>query len=94
VTFDNWFTEKLIDCFQTKTIPIYIGCDNISEFFDIRGIFHVRNLEEMVEVCNNLTPQTYQNMIEYVEINYQLSMKYHDFRERIENEVTNFINKI
>ena len=32
---DYWFTEKLIDCFVTGTIPIYWGCpsifDNISE---------------------------------------------------------------
>jgi len=30
----NYFTEKLIDCLITKTIPIYWGCPNISEYFD------------------------------------------------------------
>lgn len=30
----NYFTEKLIDCLITKTIPIYWGCLNIDEFFD------------------------------------------------------------
>lgn len=30
----NYFTEKLIDCLITKTIPIYWGCPNISDFFD------------------------------------------------------------
>lgn len=30
----NYFSEKLIDCLITKTIPIYWGCPNISEFFD------------------------------------------------------------
>ena len=30
----NYFTEKLIDCLITKTIPVYWGCPNISEFFD------------------------------------------------------------
>jgi len=91
VTSDNWFTEKLIDCFQTKTIPIYIGCDNIGDYFDLRGIFHVKSLEEMVEVCNTITPETYNNMLEYVNINYEKSMNYHDFRQRIEDEVKSYI---
>jgi len=91
VTSDNWFTEKIIDCFQTKTIPIYIGCDNIGEYFDLNGMFHVKNLDEMVEVCNSITPETYKNMLEYVEINYNKSMNYHDFRTRIKDEVTSFI---
>jgi hypothetical protein len=91
VTEDNWFTEKLIDCFQTKTIPIYIGCGNIGEYFDLRGMFHVKSLDEMVEVCNTITPETYQNMLEYVNINYHKSMNYHDFRKRIEDEVKLFI---
>jgi len=92
VTEDNWFTEKLIDCFQTKTIPIYIGCDNIGDYFDLRGMFHVKTLDEMVEVCNTITPETYQNILEYVNINYEKSMNYHDFRKRIENEVKLFIS--
>jgi hypothetical protein len=92
VTEDNWFTEKLIDCFQTKTIPIYIGCNNIGDYFDLRGMFHVKSLEEMVEMCNTITPETYQNMLEFVSINYDKSMNYHDFRKRIEDEVKLFIS--
>jgi len=30
----SYFTEKLIDCLITKTIPVYWGCPNISDFFD------------------------------------------------------------
>lgn len=93
VSSDNWFTEKIIDCFQTNTIPIYIGCDNIGDFFDLRGMFHVNSLEEMIEVCNTITPETYENMLEYVKINYENSMKYHDFAERINNEINLFISK-
>ena len=32
-----YFTEKLIDCFITGTIPIYWGCPKISKFFNIDG---------------------------------------------------------
>jgi hypothetical protein len=92
VTSDNSFTEKIIDCFQTKTIPIYIGCDNIGEFFNLEGMFQVKTLDEMVEVCNTITPETYQNMLEHVNINYEKSMNYHDYKKRIEDEVTLFIS--
>jgi len=30
---DNYFSEKLIDCYLFWTMPIYWGCPNISEFF-------------------------------------------------------------
>ena len=93
VTSDNWFTEKLIDCFQTKTIPIYIGCDNIGNYFDLRGFFHVKSLDKMIDVCNTITPETYQNMLEYTNINYEKSMNYHDYRKRLEDEVNLFISK-
>ena len=29
----NYFTEKFTDCILAKTIPIYYGCPNISDFF-------------------------------------------------------------
>ena len=32
-TDKNYFSEKIIDCFATMTIPIWYGCDNIGELF-------------------------------------------------------------
>jgi hypothetical protein len=93
VTSDNWFTEKLIDCFQTKTVPIYIGCDNIGNYFDLRGIFHVKSLKEIVDVSNTITTETYQNMLDYVEINYQKSMAYYDYKNRLEESINLFISE-
>lgn len=34
----GYFTEKLIDCFLTGTIPIYWGDPEIGEFFDMSGV--------------------------------------------------------
>lgn len=42
---DWYFTEKLIDCFATGTIPIYRGCPSIDEFFNPRGFAKFRNVE-------------------------------------------------
>jgi hypothetical protein len=90
----NWFTEKIIDCFQTKTIPIYFGCTNIAEYFDLRGMFYVSSLDEIINVCNNINEETYQNMIDYVNINHEISKNYIDYRGRIENEVKTFIKNL
>lgn len=89
----NWFTEKLIDCFQTKTIPIYIGCDNIGDFFNVNGMIIIKDFNELINVCNSLTPTTYLDMKKFIDINYELSMKYSDFRKNIKEVVSNFVNE-
>jgi hypothetical protein len=43
-SWENCFTEKLIDSLRTGCIPIYWGCTNIEDFFDVRGFFVVNNL--------------------------------------------------
>jgi hypothetical protein len=34
----NYFSEKLVDCFVTRTVPLYWGCPNIADFYDLRGL--------------------------------------------------------
>jgi|688.fasta_scaffold82654_4 hypothetical protein len=88
----NWFTEKLIDTLQTKTIPIYIGCPNIDNWFDTKGMFIVNNVDEIISTCNNLTPDTYNNMIEYVEKNYEISKNYSSLEDRLITHIKNYLN--
>jgi hypothetical protein len=92
-TQDNWFTEKLMDCFQTKTVPIYIGCDNINEFFNINGILHVKDLDELVEVCGNINEDTYENMKSFIDENYELSFKYSDHEKSLKEKITELLTK-
>jgi hypothetical protein len=33
----NYVSEKIVDCFLTGTIPIYLGCPNIEEIYDSRS---------------------------------------------------------
>jgi hypothetical protein len=92
VSRNNWFTEKLIDCFATNTIPIYCGCPNISEIFDVNGIFRFKNLDELHEILYNLDNNSYEDKIDSIHKNYNTSKKYFDFHERIESEIKEFIN--
>lgn len=36
--YESYYTEKILDCFATGTIPVYMGCPNIGEFFNTDGI--------------------------------------------------------
>lgn len=88
---DNWFTEKLIDCLQTKTVPIYYGCPNIGNWFDTRGFFIVNNLDDIINVCNNLDDKTYNNMMPYIEFNFEESKKYTNIAERLKNKILEIV---
>jgi len=90
-TQDNWFTEKLIDCFQSKTVPIYIGCPNIGDFFDVNGIIHATDLDDLIEKCKSINENTYSNMLESIERNYELSFKYSDHIKSLSEKITELI---
>jgi hypothetical protein len=57
---NSLFTEKIIDCFLTGTIPIYYGCPKINEFFNIEGIIQFDNLDEIENIIDNLNEDEYQ----------------------------------
>jgi hypothetical protein len=84
----NYFSEKIIDCFQTRTVPIYYGCTNIWKYFDINGIFIARNIDEIIDICNGLTPTAYEEMLPVIEENFTLSNKWCDQMLQLKNELT------
>ena len=85
---NSYFTEKLIDCLLTKTVPVYWGCPNILEFFDVRGIIHFKTFEEMIEKINKIDENTYNSMLPYIEHNYNVAKEYgRSFFERIQETV-------
>jgi hypothetical protein len=87
VKYNNWY-NKIGDNFATKTIPIYWGCPNISEFgYDERGIIRFQTTDELLDIINNLTPETYQQMLPYVEYNYELVKQ-----DTFENNISQFFD--
>jgi len=88
----HYFSEKVLDCFHTKTVPIYYGCKNIEEFFNPAGMFRVSGVEEIVQVCNQLTPEVYERMLPVVEENYELSHQYCDHEQQIKDIIVKIIS--
>ena len=86
----NWITEKLIDCFITKTVPIYWGAPNVGEYFDEEGILPFSNLfdlERILNSLNTLPSDEYKDLEEVIDKNYNLSLNYCDFHERVDKEI-------
>lgn len=41
--YESYFTEKILDCFATGTIPVYLGTPDIGNFFNKDGIIDLSN---------------------------------------------------
>lgn len=80
----NYFTEKLIDCLITKTVPIYFGCPNISDFFDTRGMIVVNNANEIIAAANSLNKETYAQKKEFIDKNYELAKPFTTITDRLQ----------
>jgi hypothetical protein len=89
----NYFSEKIIDCFQTKTVPVYYGCTNIGEFFNKEGIFTASHLNDIISFCNVLTPEVYESMLPAIEENFELSKKWCDQDEQLKSGIIKILNE-
>lgn len=73
---DYYFTEKLIDCFMTGTVPIYWGCPSIDKFFNKDGMIIFDNIDDLEDILNNLTIDKYNSMKEAILYNYFIAKQY------------------
>lgn len=89
----NYFADKILDCFACGTIPIYWGCENISDFFDKRGILSFNNLDELKIILENLDEQKYYSMLEYAKINYDIFYKkYMNYDDVLITKILEFLS--
>lgn len=88
----NWFTEKIIDCLTTGTVPVYWGCDNISDYFDTRGFILFKTIEEFKELSHTINSETYSDMLPFIKKNFGLSLKYTDFWARVTSTIKEKLN--
>lgn len=92
VTANNFFTEKIIDCFMSKTIPIYCGCPNISEHFNMKGIITFNTEDELIDILENISEEDYKKRLVYIEENFNLAKQFCNFFKRVDKEVESFLN--
>lgn len=66
VSQDFYFTEKLIDCFMTETVPVYWGSPGIEAIFDPRGMIRFATAEELLRLLPTLNAELYRKMKPFV----------------------------
>lgn len=71
-TYDTYFTEKILDCFATGTVPIYMGTKKVVEFFNSDGIIFFEGSFNI----SDLTEELYLSKMEAIKDNYNRVQKY------------------
>jgi len=87
------YSEKLIDALITKTVPIYWGCTNIDEYFSEIGIFQVYDVDEIIWVCNRLTPEMYDVMSPATDDNYYKALGVYRYEDILRDAILKALNK-
>ena len=67
-SYETYFTEKLLDCFLTGTIPIYHGAPDIGDHFNMDGIL---TLDEF----DSISPELYYSKMNAIQDNLERAMK-------------------
>jgi len=82
----NYFTEKLLDAMLSRCVPIYWGCVNLGDFFDVAGVVVVQGgLEEVIDACGQLCQDDYDARADAVDRNFELARRYAgDFGQRLQ----------
>lgn len=68
-----YFTEKILDCFTTRTVPIYWGCPVLEDYFDMNGVITFESVEELEYIIDNLSKSKYDKMKRAIEYNYTVA---------------------
>lgn len=69
--YSLYYTEKILDCFLTGTIPIYWGTESIKTIFDPNGIIFLNSDGSLPEISEEL----YRSKIESVNNNFEIAKK-------------------
>lgn len=80
---DDYFTEKILDCFLTGTIPLYWGTKNIVNYFDENGVVFLPSSNEWgfdfdksLEIISNLNEEFYLERLDSVIKNFNKAQEY------------------
>jgi hypothetical protein len=73
---DNWFTEHLIDALAFGCVPIYWGCENIAEYFNIASFMAFQDMAALIEILNICTTSAYDAMRSPLRIDQRRAKQY------------------
>lgn len=95
---DGWFTEKLLNCFANKTIPIYFGGAAFEKYFDPAGVIKVQNVYSIPLIVRDIIDygidKIYKNLRVPIEVNYQRVQEYVNFEDWFIKKYGDLLNDI
>lgn len=73
-----WFTEKILNCFATMTIPVYLGATKIGEYFNEDGIIRIseKDFDNIDRVLKQCTKEEYDARLDILKENYEKSKQF------------------
>lgn len=79
----GYFTEKLMDSFLCRCLPVYWGAPDIAHFFDVRGMICCPSESDLRAAIAELTIADYQRRIEFLEENSRRTEGFLDIHRNI-----------
>lgn len=73
-----YFTEKLLDCFASMTVPIYLGATKIEEYFNVDGmiILHEEECDNLEKILKQCSEQDYLSRLDAIRDNFERVQQY------------------
>ncbi len=73
-----YFTEKILDCFASMTIPVYYGATEIDKFFNGDGIIKIKEptIECVIDTIGQCSINDYEARLYAVKDNFERVRKY------------------
>ncbi|MBR2543013.1 hypothetical protein IKF03_00185 [Candidatus Saccharibacteria bacterium] len=66
----GYISEKIFDCFKAKTVPVYWGADNVTEYIPENCFIDKRNFktyDELYDFLKNMSEEEYEKYIKNIE---------------------------
>ena len=86
-SYSGYFTEKILDCFLTGTIPIYYGDPDIGNIFNMDGILVWSEDFDL----NALTEELYYSKMDAIKENFEIAKQFYCMEDYI---VEHYLKKL
>ena len=90
---DYYFTEKLLNCFASMTVPIYCGAPKIHEFFNIDGIITIKptDLDNLEKILSQCSEKDYLQRLPAIKENYEKALEYSNIDDVLYKKVKSLL---
>jgi hypothetical protein len=77
--YETYWTEKILDCFVSGTIPVYHGAPDVGNYFNMDGIITLKKDFDP----SMLSRELYESMMPAIEDNFQRALKFNIIEDLI-----------